>query len=171
MTKKVLVVVDMQNDFIDGVLGTQEAQAIIPKVVEKIRSYEERGDEVLFTMDTHGEDYLKTQEGQKLPIVHCVKGTAGWQLHQAIRPYGRKVFEKTCFGSLGCAEYIAGRGYAEVELIGVCTDICVLTNALLIKTLLPESIVRVDSSCCAGVTPDSHETALAAMRMTQIEIL
>ncbi len=169
--KRLLVVVDMQNDFIDGSLGTLEALAIVPKVVKKIRQYQEAGDDVIFTMDTHQKDYLDTPEGKKLPVVHCVKGTDGWKLNREIDGFAGRRFEKVTFGSLACADYAAGEGYDSVELIGLCTDICVISNALLLKAAMPYTPILVDASCCAGVTPESHENALAAMKMCQIDIV
>ena len=168
---KLLVVVDMQKDFIDGALGTPQAQAIVPGVLEKIRHYHKAGDDIVFTMDTHTQDYLDTQEGRKLPVPHCIKGTAGFELTGELAPYASVVFEKPAFGSLTLAEYASGGEYDQIELIGLCTDICVISNALLLKSYLPESRIMVDSGCCAGVTPESHENALEAMRMCQIEIL
>lgn len=168
---KLLVVVDMQNDFIDGALGTLQARAIVPHVAEKIRQYQASGDDVIFTLDTHGENYLDTQEGKHLPVLHCVKGTHGWKLHPDLETFEGKRFEKGTFGSIACAEYAAGRSYEAIGLVGLCTDICVISNALLLKAALPETPIAVDSSCCAGVTPASHETALSAMKACQIEIL
>ena len=173
---KKLVVVDMQNDFIDGSLGTPEAVAIVDNVVDKIGQYEPA--DVFVTMDTHEPEYLSTQEGHKLPVEHCIKGTHGWEMPPAISEAvkGAKVFEKPTFGSVRLAETLkslagddhpAGEGM-EIELVGLCTDICVVSNALMIKAYLPEAIVSVDPACCAGVTPESHEAALATMRMCQI---
>lgn len=169
--KKLLIVVDMQNDFIDGSLGTKEALAIVPNVVEKIKLYEKNGDDIIFTMDTHGEDYLETLEGRNLPVVHCVKGTKGWELQKDIDTFGGRRFEKGTFGCLACGEFVAEQGYEQVELVGLCTDICVISNALLVKAAVPNTPVCVDKSCCAGVTPESHENALNAMKMCQIQIL
>ena len=167
--KKLLVVVDMQKDFIDGALGTTEAQEIVEKVKEKIENF--NGD-VVFTLDTHAEIYLDTQEGKNLPVKHCIKGTAGWELDENLKELaqGRRIFEKPTFGSVELAEYVASKDYTEVELIGLCTDICVISNAMLIKAFLPEVKVAVDAVCCAGVTPKSHNNALSAMAMCQIEI-
>ena len=164
----VLVVVDMQNDFIDGALGTKEAAAIVPRVAEKIRNFD---GEVLYTRDTHGEDYLDTQEGKKLPVKHCLKGTTGWELCRELAGIEGKRFEKDGFGSRACAEYVAKGNYSCVELVGLCTDICVISNAVLIKSFTPEIPVLVNAACCAGVTPESHQNALNAMAMCQIEIL
>lgn len=175
---KLLIVVDMQNDFITGSLGTPEAVAIVPGVQEKIRRYQAEDAAVILTMDTHAENYADTQEGRNLPVKHCIKGTPGWELHSSIAglisDYPHTVYEKVTFGSssfatdLSCGKYQA---YTDIELIGLCTDICVISNALLVKTFLPEAHIRVDSSCCAGVTPESHENALRAMKMCQIEII
>ncbi|MBU9739490.1 cysteine hydrolase family protein [Diplocloster agilis] len=168
--KKLLAVIDMQKDFIDGALGTPEAQAIVPGVLEKIRQYHKAGDDIVFTMDTHTPDYRNTQEGRKLPVPHCIKGSVGFELSEELLPYASVVFEKPTFGSVTLAEYAAGGEYEQIELIGLCTDICVISNALLLKAYLPESRITVDSKCCAGVTPESHQNALEAMKMCQIEI-
>ena len=170
-----LVVIDMQNDFISGALGTPEAQTIVEGVCGTIRRFPGR---VLATRDTHGPDYLDTQEGRRLPVVHCVKGTPGWELEPSVAEACREreavIFDKPAFGSMALAEYLtalnARTPLARILLVGLCTDICVISNALLIKAALPEVPVAVDAACCAGITPESHETALAAMRMCQIEI-
>lgn len=167
---KILVVVDMQNDFIDGALGTAEAVAIVPSVIEKIKSYEKNGDLVIYTKDTHTEEYLKTSEGINLPVEHCIKGTFGHDIPAEILRSHELIFEKPTFGSLALAEYLHTLDFDEVELIGVCTDICVISNALLIKANFPEKTVAVDSSCCAGVTPDTHNAALTTMKMCQIKV-
>lgn len=170
--KNYLIVVDMQNDFIDGALGTPEAVAIVEKVAGKIRDFD---GEVIFTRDTHQPDYLDTQEGKMLPVVHCVEGSEGWHIRdglEAIRP--AMVLDKPTFGSAELGAVMAERewdeGVGEITLIGLCTDICVISNALLLKAFLPEVPIRVDASCCAGVTPESHRNALAAMKMCQIII-
>ena len=172
--KKVLVVVDMQKDFVDGALGTKEAVGIVEHVVKKIASFD---GEVVFTRDTHYENYMKTQEGKNLPVVHCIKGTEGWQLAkevEEVKPEGAKVFDKPTFGSVELSKYLtivnAQEGIEEVELIGLCTDICVISNAMMIKAHMPEVKVKVDSSCCAGVTVESHNNALEAMKMCQIVV-
>ncbi len=166
--KKILAVIDMQKDFIDGALGSPEAQAIVPEVIDMINTF--RGD-VVFTKDTHSTIYPLTQEGKKLPIPHCIKNTAGWELDSLIEPLskGKKIFEKPTFGSVALANYIADNAYSEVEIIGLCTDICVISNALLIKAFLPEVKITVHSSCCAGTTPENHQNALNAMAVCQIE--
>ncbi|WP_124067940.1 isochorismatase family cysteine hydrolase [Clostridium sp. E02] len=168
--KKLLIVVDMQKDFIDGSLGSREAAAIVPKVKKKIEEYKAAGDEVIFTLDTHGENYLESLEGSKLPVIHCVRGTDGWELDDRIKEFQGKRFEKSTFGSATIGAYVTGREYESIELVGLCTDICVISNALLMKAFLPETPILVDSSCCAGVTQVSHENALNAMKVCQIEV-
>ena len=169
--KKAIVVVDMQNDFIDGALGTKEAQEMLPRLVDKLTAARAEGTALIFTMDTHGEDYLTTQEGQRLPVEHCIRGTAGWEITEALHPFVREaaaVLEKPAFGAVGLPAAVAD--YDEIELVGLCTDICVISNALLLKAFCPEKPISVDASCCAGVTPESHANALAAMRMCQVEV-
>lgn len=167
---KVLIVVDMQNDFVTGSLGTKEAEGIVEAVVKKVESYRANGEEILFTRDTHTEQYLKTQEGKNLPVVHCVKGTEGWEIIDELKPYVGKVFDKPTFGSVQLAHFIAAGRYTEIEIVGLCTDICVVSNALLLKAALPEVKILTDRACCAGVTPESHEAALLTMKMCQIEV-
>lgn len=167
---RLLVVVDMQKDFVDGALGTREAQAIVPHVVEKIKAYKEAGQEVVFTLDTHDSGYMDTMEGKKLPVIHCVKGTPGWELADGIKDFEGKRFEKMTFGSRGLADYVVKGSYESVELVGLCTDICVISNALLIKAGVPDTPILVDAACCAGVTPESHENALNAMKMCHIDV-
>ena len=176
---KLLIVIDMQNDFIDGALGSPEAQAIVPNVKKKIEQY--RNDPngfVIYTADTHHENYLDTMEGKKLPVPHCIKGTDGWMLNNkvqtALDKKTYKVIEKPTFGSVELAEYIKANyniAEIEIELIGLCTDICVISNAMVLKAAFPEVLITVDSSCSAGVTVESHNTALEAMRAVQIEIV
>lgn len=169
---KALICVDMQNDFIDGALGTKEAEAIVPFVKEKLRKARQEDTEVIFTRDTHFEDYLTTQEGKKLPVEHCIKNTEGWEISRELEVLDSVIFDKITFGSVELPEYLKKiKDLEEVELIGLCTDICVISNAMLIKAAFPEITVKVDSSCCAGVTPESHENALNAMKMCQIEVL
>ena len=173
---KLLLVIDMQNDFIDGSLGTPEARDIIPKVVEKIKTY---GKNVIYTRDTHSEEYLNTQEGKKLPVLHCVKDTKGWQLRKEIEDlavsYHSKILNKPSFGSLELVTYITELQQEErvssIELVGLCTDICVISNAMILKAAFPECEIIVDSHCCAGVTVASHNNALDAMKMCQITII
>ena len=173
---KILVVVDMQNDFIDGALGTPEAQAIVPAVKRKIEQYVANGDKVFYTADTHHEEnYEDTLEGQKLPILHCVHGTHGWQIADGLYVDNAPLVCKTTFGlwDIGHRLEALARGeYIEsIEIIGLCTDICVISNAMLIKSWFENIPIIVDSSCCAGVTPESHVNALRAMEMCQIEIV
>ena len=169
---KLLVVVDMQTDFVDGALGTFEAQAIVDNVVKKITEEKANGSHVLFTLDTHEENYLETQEGKHLPVKHCIKGTEGWQLVPKLRGFAtdENTIEKPTFGSTRLAHLVARGGFDEIELVGLCTDICVISNALLLKASVPETPISVDASCCAGVTPESHINALEAMKMCQITI-
>ena len=157
----------MSENFIDCALGTAEAQAIVPKVKEKIAEYYGRGDEIIFTRDTHGEDYLDTPEGKKLPVVHCVKGTKGWEIADGLMVPGAVIVDKPNFGYPNWKEKFV---FEKVELIGLCTDICVVSNALILKAQFPEADISVDSACCAGVTPESHEAALLTMKMCQIEV-
>ena len=165
--KKTLIVVDMQNDFIDMALGTKEAVAIVPKVKARIREYVSSGHQVIFTRDTHCEDYLQTAEGRKLPVEHCIKGTKGWQIADGHYVEGCKIIDKPNFGWPHWSE----EQLEDVELIGLCTDICVVSNALIIKAAFPDANVKVDPGCCAGVTVETHEAALKTMAMCQIEIL
>ena len=167
---RILIVVDMQKDFIDGALGTPEAVAIVPSVIEKIKEYELSGDMIIYTKDTHREDYLTTREGRKLPVSHCIKGTPGHDIPPEIQRGHELVFEKLTFGSFELIEYLKEIEFDEVELIGLCTDICVVSNALLVKAYFPEKEVSVDSACCAGVTPDTHTAALTTMAMCQITV-
>ena len=166
--KKTLIVVDMQNDFIDGSLGTKEAQAIVPNVRKKIQEYKNRGDRIIFTRDTHQTDYLDTPEGKKLPVEHCIQGTKGWQIADGLVTEDCQYIDKPTFGWTHWSEESLD---GEIELIGLCTDICVISNALLIKAYLPEVPISVDAACCAGVTPERHENALKAMEMCQIKII
>lgn len=168
---KLLIVVDMQNDFIDGSLGTKEAVAIVPKVAEKIAEARAAGELVVFTRDTHQENYLKTQEGKNLPVVHCVKGSAGWQISRSLDVGDSRIFDKPSFGSMELADFAATLdGLEGIELVGLCTGICVISNAFILKAKLPEVKISVDSSCCACVTPESHATALSAMKLCQINV-
>ena len=171
----ILIVVDMQNDFVDGSLGTPEAQRIVDHVVEKIMHFEGR---VLFTQDTHEGDYLETQEGVRLPVEHCIRGTKGWELVPAIEALlmpDSQVIEKPTFGSselVGLLERLnEEEPIRSITLAGLCTDICVISNALLIKAYFPEIPIAVDATCCAGVTVESHQRALDAMRVCQIDIV
>lgn len=168
---KLLIVIDMQNDFIDAALGTKEAVAIVPNVVAKIKEYRDAGNMVLFTRDTHQTNYLETQEGKNLPVVHCVEGTDGWQISSKLDIADSKIFNKPSFGSMELADYVASlQNIEEIELVGLCTGICVISNAFILKAKLPEVKISVDSSCCACVTPQSHENALNAMKLCQINV-
>lgn len=182
---KVLVVVDMQNDFIDGSLGTKEAVAIVPKVNDKIM--EGGYEKIIFTMDTHGQDYLETQEGKKLPVKHCIEGTDGWQISDKVmngrtqdsisllmeksktKKVSVEIVGKNTFGYTKWDKFIENGD--EVDIVGLCTDICVVSNALIIKAMFPENEITVDAACCAGVTPEAHNAALATMRSCQINII
>lgn len=164
---KILIVVDMQNDFVSGSLGTAEARGIVTKLRAKLDSFD--GD-VIFTRDTHNEDYLKTNEGKHLPVEHCIKGSWGWEIIDELKPYVKKVIDKPTFGSTELVEYLKTKNYDSFELCGLCTDICVVSNALLIKANFYEVEVSVDSACCAGVTVNSHNSALETMKMCQIEV-
>lgn len=173
---KVLVVVDMQNDFVEGALGTKEACAIVPDVVKMIEEFDGK---IVATRDTHMENYMDTQEGKHLPVIHCVKGTDGWKINseiqKALDERQAVVIDKPTFGSVELGEYVRKldreEPVEEILLIGVCTDICVISNALLLKAYLPEVTVKVAASCCAGVTPEQHAQALEAMKPCQIEIV
>ena len=169
----ILIVVDMQNDFIDGALGTREAQAIVDKVKEKILDFK---GPVIFTRDTHGENYMETQEGRNLPVPHCIKGTDGWQIRPELDALREtQPVDKPGFGSVELGQMLlemnAEEAIGSVTLIGLCTDVCVISNALIIKAFLPEVPVKVDAACCAGISPESHGNALSAMAMCQVEIL
>ena len=170
-----LIVIDMQKDFIDGSLGTEEAVGIVPNVKKRIEEFDGK---VIFTRDTHPADYLKSREGKFLPVEHCIKDTEGWMLDKSLRELAEKkavaVFDKPTFGSVELADYIVNENRKEaidsIELIGLCTDICVVSNALLIKANLPETDIRVRENCCAGVTLEKHRAALETMRSCQIVI-
>lgn len=171
----ILVVVDMQNDFITGALGSKDAENILPPVVKKVQKWE---GEVLFTRDTHQENYLETQEGKNLPVPHCIQGTEGWEIHSDLKPFvTHPPIDKGAFGSLELLKKIqALQGNCaekdlSITLVGLCTDICVISNAMLLKPCLPEAMIQVAASCCAGVTAESHNNALEAMKMCQISIL
>ncbi len=172
--RKILIVIDMQNDFIDGALGTSEAVGIVEAVKEKIRSYPAA--DVIATMDTHFDNYMQTQEGKYLPVPHCIRETAGWEIRPEIAALLKeaKIYEKPTFGSTQLAADLkaaADKEEIELELIGLCTDICVVSNALLLKAQMPEVKISVDASCCAGVTPLKHEAALETMRSCQIQVI
>jgi len=180
---KVLIVVDMQKDFIDGALGTPEAAAIVDKVAGRIA--DSKDELILFTRDTHGADYLDTSEGKKLPVVHCVEGTDGWQINDTVMDAWRNnintrivdmlpnnTFDKPVFGSVDLVNFLAecAHDISEIEILGLCTDICVVSNALMIKNTLPDIEIAVNATCCAGVSPQSHQEALNTMQMCQVTI-
>lgn len=171
--QNILVVVDMQNDFIDGALGTKEAVAIVPKVEETIKNFDGT---VLFTRDTHEANYMETQEGKNLPVPHCIRGTDGWQIRKDLDVLRKtEPIDKVTFGSTELAARLTAMNAEEeiggITFVGLCTDICVISNALLAKAYLPETPIYVDAACCAGVTPQSHENSLQAMKMCQIHVL
>ena len=170
----------MQKDFIDGTLGSKEAQAILPAVKEKIRTYVENNEPVVFTRDTHFEDYLETQEGKNLPVKHCIKDSEGWQIHPYLEILENEfnILNKESFGYTEWAPwlyraftYAHSEELESIQLIGLCTDICVISNAMILKATFPEVPIYVDANCCAGVTPESHKNALASMKMCQIQII
>lgn len=171
--QEILVVVDMQNDFVTGPLGTPEARTILPKVAEKVKNFPGR---VLFTRDTHEENYLESREGRALPVPHCIRGTRGWEICPELETLRKEEpIDKPTFGSTGLGEVLRaadqyGEKIGKITLVGVCTDICVISNALLLRAFLPEAEIAVDAACCAGVTPESHQTALRAMKACQIAI-
>ena len=180
--KKTLIVIDVQNDFIDGALGTKEAQAIVPNVKKKIEEYKARGDEIIFTRDTHQNDYLDTNEGKHLPVEHCIEGTDGWQIHPDLDIADCEHIDKPTFGwqywtftktsyedDNDATEWF--RDLEDIEIVGLCTDICVVSNALILKANYPWANITVDASCCAGVTPESHKAALTTMKMCQINVI
>ena len=167
---KYLIVVDMQNDFITGALGSDLATAILPRVVEKVKHFDGK---VIFTRDTHFADYRETQEGRKLPVPHCIKDSEGWQICEELRPYAKAVVDKLTFGSIDLPAVLRdlGEPIEAIELCGLCTDICVISNAMVLKAAFPEVPLFVDAACSAGVSVESHNTALAAMKAVQIEIV
>lgn len=176
---KLLGVIDMQNDFLFGTLANKAGVAIIPQMMDEIRQYREEGNTVIFTRDTHDENYLETEEGKNLPVPHCIKGTKGWEITDYLKEFitaDTKVFDKSTFGSSKLFNYLAylresGHVFDEIKLVGVCTDICVIANAIIAKTACPNTHIVVDASLCAGVTPESHEIALKAMEALHIEVI
>lgn len=170
--QEILIVVDMQNDFIDGALGTAEAAAIVPKVAQRIREFKGK---VIFTRDTHEENYLETQEGKNLPVSHCIRNTFGWEIRPELEELRKEIpVDKETFGSVKLGEMLKAENgenpIKKITFVGLCTDICVISNALLVKAFLPEAEIVVDAACCAGVTPESHKTALDAMKVCQIKV-
>ena len=173
-----MIVIDMQNDFLEGTLRNEEGIKIIPNVIKKIKEYKENNDMIIATRDTHHIDYLQTQEGKQLPIIHCIKNSNGWKINSLINEAlgDVVVFDKPTFGSIELANWLKNnyeniQNDLEIELIGVCTDICVASNAILIKAFLPEAQLICDASCCAGVTIDSHNSALSTMKSCQIKVI
>ncbi len=166
---KYLIVVDMQNDFITGTLGSELAKEIVPNVVEKVKSFDGK---VIFTRDTHYAEYMQTQEGKNLPIKHCIKDTDGWQICDELKPYVSEVVDKITFGSINLPKILEdyNEEIEKIELCGLCTDICVISNAVILKAAFPEVKIEVDSNCCAGVSVESHNTALNAMKAVQIAV-
>lgn len=169
---KLLIVIDMQNDFIDGALGSALAQAVVEPVRQEILAYRAAGNPVIFTRDTHTPDYLSTQEGRNLPVPHCIRGTHGWEISPMLPVEDAPVVDKPTFGSMELPRLVAAYpGLEEIRLVGVCTDICVISNAMLLKAAFPEIPLSVRASCCAGVTEESHQRALGAMTACQIAIV
>lgn len=176
MLRNILIVVDMQNDFIDGALGTPQAQAIVADAAAYIRACREKGYALVATLDTHDDNYMNTPEGKKLPVPHCIKGTAGWQLNPDIAAAlgDCTLVEKPTFGSTALAQIVAdlaGEDQPAIELMGLCTDICVVSNTLLLKAHFPDASIGVHASLCAGVTPGKHRAALETMQSCQIDML
>ena len=169
--KKLLIVVDMQNDFITGVLGSARAEGILPGVKAKIIEYKNARADIIFTRDTHDENYLSTQEGRFLPAPHCIRGSEGHKISACLETGGCEILDKPHFGSLDLAERVAQGDYDEIELCGLCTDICVVSNAIILKARLPETKITVEAACCAGVTDESHSAALLTMKMCQINVV
>lgn len=172
----ILIVVDMQNDFVSGALGTPEARQIVPAAAERVAAGIRRGERIFFTRDTHGADYLHTQEGRNLPVPHCIRGTEGWEIVEQLRPAsaGQTILDKPAFGSAELGRLLAKENEREpiekVTLIGLCTDICVISNAMLLRAFFPEVPIEILADCSAGVTPESHATALAALAACQCRI-
>ena len=169
--KKTLIVIDMQNDFITGSLGTKEAQTIVPNVKKKIEEYKTRGDKIIFTRDTHPKNYLETNEGKHLPVEHCIRKTHGWEIANGLVVDGSDIIDKYTFGYIYWNDYFKFEEITDIEIVGLCTDICVVSNALILKATYPTTNITIDASCCAGVTPESHQAALTTMKMCQINVI
>lgn len=176
--RKILIVIDMQNDFVSGSLGSPEAQAIVPNVVEKVKNW--NGDKLYFTRDTHFDNYMNTLEGQKLPVIHCIKDTKGWRIIPELNDYAcnrtsevvcNGIVDKVTFGYKRWDQDFTGCEEFEFELCGLCTDICVISNALALRMFYPDAKITVDASCCAGVTPEKHAAALEVMKSCQIDVI
>ena len=170
---KILIVIDMQNDFLQGALRNEEAIKIIPAVIQRIKEYQAENKLIIATRDTHEKDYLSTQEGKNLPVTHCVKNTEGWQICNELKPYAKTVIDKPTFGSLELPKLLKffNKPIEKIELCGLCTDICVISNAMILKAAFLETPIAIHSTCCAGVRNESHQTALNAMKAVQIEII
>ena len=169
--KKALIVIDMQNDFVFDALGSADAQKILPNVIKRIEKARADGEQVIFTRDSHENDYLTTQEGRKLPVPHCIKGTRGWAICDGLYQSGDLVFDKPVFGSIELAKYLQQKSFDSIEFIGVCTDICVVSNVLLAKAVCLQTEVFVRENCCAGLSKDKHNAALETMRSCQVTVL
>ncbi|MCR4738883.1 MAG: cysteine hydrolase [Lachnospiraceae bacterium] len=173
--KRILIVVDMQNDFVTGALRNEEAIKIVPSVVKRVERAEAAGERIIFTRDTHYADYMDTEEGKNLPVPHCIKDTEGWEIIPQLKGFSEnaETYDKPVFGSLKLGEDLSRIPDKDVtiELIGLCTDICVISNAVIARAACPDAHIAVDASCCAGVTPESHKTALEAMKVFQVEII
>lgn len=172
--KKILLVIDYQNDFVDGALGFQKALVLEEDIARKIETYRKNGDEIAFTFDTHAKDYMDTQEGRNLPVPHCIKDTEGWKLYGKIAGLcndSDKRFEKNTFGSMELASYLAQNKYDSIELVGVVSNICVLSNAVLAKAALPEADILIDASCTAGNDDRLNDAALDVLEGIQIKVI
>ena len=169
--KKALIVIDVQNDFIFDALGSADAQKIFPNVQKRVSQARLDGEQIIFTRDTHGDDYMQTQEGRKLPVPHCIKGTRGWEICEGLYQTGDVVFDKPTFGSIELAKYLQSQSFDVIEFIGVCTDICVVSNVLLAKALCLQAEVFVRADCCAGISPQTHAAALQTMQSCQVAVL
>lgn len=165
---RTLIVVDMQNDFVSGSLGSEDAKAIVPNVRKKIKEYKDRGDRIIFTRDTHYEDYLDTPEGKKLPVKHCIYGTDGWNIVDGLEVPNCECINKETFGWSG---WFTKAMSGDIELIGLCSEICVVSNALILKAIYPHANITVDASCCAGVTREKHKAAMEVMKSCQIDVI
>ena len=168
--KKTLIVIDMQNDFIDGALGSEEAKKIVPRVMQKIDQYRYEQHDIIFTADSHNENYLSTSEGKALPIKHCITFTDGWKIHPKLNTTDSRILIKSTFGYIEWSRFY-DFDFTTVEIVGLCTDICVVSNALILKNMFPDAKIIVDASCCAGTTPEKHKAAIEVMKSCQIDII
>ncbi|MCL1791860.1 MAG: cysteine hydrolase [Peptococcaceae bacterium] len=172
--KRAFIIIDMQNDFIDGPLGSPQAQVIVPRIINKIRDHQQNGTTIIFTRDTHNQGYLQTQEGRNLPVPHCLENTPGWQISNPIAEAADLtsclIFNKGCFGSIELAQHLRQEGYDHIELAGLVSSICVISNAMLIKAHLPEAVISLDATCTAGVTEEDYQASLCVMKMCHIQI-